>query len=30
MEDDQISNIPDNLWDLGHRFKRPFDEESKA
>ena len=28
MTEDQVNDIPDNLWVLGHRFKRPFSDEN--
>jgi len=28
VTEDQVNDIPDNLWVLGHRFKRPFSDES--
>jgi len=27
VTEDQVNDIPDNLWLLGHRFKRPFSDE---
>ncbi len=27
VAEDQVNDIPDNLWLLGHRFKRPFPDE---
>ena len=27
VTEDQVNDIPDNLWVLGHRFKRPFSDE---
>ncbi|MDO9566079.1 MAG: PglZ domain-containing protein [Candidatus Desulfaltia sp.] len=27
VAEDQVNDIPDNLWLLGHRFKRPFSDE---
>jgi hypothetical protein len=27
VTEDQVKDIPDNLWLLGHRFKRPFSDE---
>ena len=28
VTEDQVSDIPNNLWVLGHRFKQPFSDES--
>ena len=28
VTEDQVNGIPDNLWVLGHRFKRPFSDEN--
>ena len=28
VTEDQVNEIPDNLWVLGHRFKRPFSDEN--
>jgi hypothetical protein len=27
VTEDQVNDIPENLWVLGHRFKRPFSDE---
>jgi len=29
VTEDQVNDIPDNLWVLGHRFKRPFSDENE-
>lgn len=28
VPEDQVNDIPDNLWAMGHRFKRPFSDET--
>ena len=29
VTEDQVNDIPENLWAMGHRFKRPFSDEKE-